>query len=769
MVDMSPCPDSSQLHEFALGASSAKHLSEHISACADCQRNLKDLRADETLAQRLRDAAGLQQEVALRQLLQTHAGNEYEILEPIGRGGRGVVFKARDLKLNRFVAVKSLFDAGSNDRTSAMLQEARNLARSNHPNIAAIFAVSSQPDAPFIVMELVDGQPLTDALARRPLQQQLDGFAQALRAVSELHRRGLVHRDLKPGNILVDRQGVVKLVDFGMAGTPGHEMSSSFEGTPAYLAPEQSFGQPAHPAADVFSLGVILFELLTGQRPFAGHTAAQVITAIRLADPPLPRSLREEIPGALQAICLTALEKDPARRYPSATQFLIDLERFVHGEAVYADPTLLVSVLEHGIDRHVSDLNRWQGDRLISTREFDYFLNRYDRLRQCEEFWVLDSRRISFSQVILHLGVWACAVSAFLMLAFPWPGLGAARPVLPAILAIGLLGGGLVLWKRRTPRVALVLLIGAAMACPIAIATTLVWAKALAAGDRQDDLFEGTLANYQLFAATLSGLALGLLLWRITRTAAFALICGLLLIAAATTTFGLLGLREQLRQGRLDIICGWYLWPGALLVLIAMAWDLRAKIQSFAAPLYVMGLILLLLSLTLIAHFGPTPRWLGLTGQLEGEARTRQVQYSLMGNGLLYLFAGAFANRSAASAWLRRIGTLMFWLAPSHILIPVLRLENDWPIFASSWTAAEILLPLGALGFIFASVPRQMKSFFFSGLVYLAISVQRLTARHFEDNFAWPVTLAVTGIMLALLAWRYPSLFDKKRSDSPRS
>ena len=724
---------------------------------------VESIETDDELIGRLRRAMGLEQEVALRRALEGQTAGEYDVLETIGRGARGVVFKARDLKLDRLVAIKCLLGAGGEQRLASAFQEARALATINHPNVAAIYAISEKPQAPFIIMEFVDGVSITEALVGRPVMDQLAAFGQLLRAVTELHRRGLTHRDLKPDNILVDRQGAIKLVDFGIARSIDGFAPSSAEGTPAYLAPEQCHGAPADPAADVFSLGVILFELLTGQRPFAGQTEGQVLRAIREADPPLPRSLREEVPGALQAICLAALEKDARLRYPSAREFLLDLDRFVHGEAVAADPTLLASALDHGIERHVSDIRRWHSDRLISARECDYFLDKYGRLRQREEFWVLDSRRISFSQVMLHLGVWACVVSAFLMLAFSWPRIGVIRPVLPIALMTALLAAGLVLWRRRTHRVAIVLLMGAAIACPIAVGTALAYLGWPRAGAPQDELLSEILSNRQLLAATVAALAVGLLLWSHTRTAAFALITALATVFVATALFSLAGLRRELEEGHLDTVAGWYLAPGLVLLTVAMAVDLRWKVPPFAAPFYVMALMILLTSLTLIARFGPTLRWLGWLGSDAGADMTRQIDYSFMINGGLYLLAGLLADRTAGSAWLRRIGALLFWLAPSHLLIPIWRLEDTWPIFGRSWTFAELLLPCVALLFVFASVPKQMKSFFFSGLFYVAISVQRLTARHFKDELAWPVALAVAGLALALIAWRWPALFDKQR------
>lgn len=768
MVDKSPgpssCPQVGRLAEFAAGtlqAALSGAVGEHVSGCESCRQHLAELRDEEQIATRLRGALGLEQEALLRSQLQEQLASQYELLDVLGRGSSGVVFKARDIKLDRLVAIKALA-ADQADRIRKVIEEARNLARANHPNIAAIHAVCDQGDAPHIVMEFVDGLPVTDVLADRPISQQLDAFCQALRAVAELHHRGIVHRDLKPANILVDRKGRIKLVDLGIARQRDASASARAEGTPAYLAPEQSLGGPTQPAADVFSLGVVLFELLTGQRPFPGQSVSQTIAAIRQADPPLPRSLRVDIPGPLQAICLAAMEKEPSLRYPSAREFLRDIERFLQGEAVSATPTLLMSVLEHGIDRHLGDLDRWQKDRMISQREHDYFLDKYDCLRQREEFWVLDSRRISFSQVMLHLGAWACVVSAFLMLAFPWSHSGLIRPLLPSVLLGVLLVAGLLLWQRHSNRVAIVLLMGAAITCPIAMATVLDHFKWMGAAGG-DDLLKGLITDPQLLATTICAFILNTVLWRRTRTSAFALIWGLGAVALATACFSLTGLRTQLSQGRFDTAAGWYLWPGMLLVALAMVWDLRWKKETFAAPLYVIGVAMLLICLSLIAGFGPTLQWLGLTHHEHGPDLIRQVKYSFMINGLLYLLVGLLADRAGSSHWLRRIGTLLFWLAPSHVLIPILLLENQWAILPSSWTLAELLLPVGAMVFVFASVPKQMKSFFFSGLFYLGISVQRLTARHFEDRLAWPIALAVIGMCLAFVAWRYPGLFDRKR------
>ena len=373
----SACPGSRLLDEFAAGVlppAEATRLEDHLSQCPACAVQLREARQEQQLTNQLRQALGLQEVAARRQLLGKALAGQYEILEQIGEGSSGLVFKARDIKLGRMVAIKSLGSSSGDESCAVAVQEARHFATINHPNIAAIHNVCDDPLSPCIVMELIDGVPVTQAMTGLPVEQQLKAFAQLLEAVTQLHLWGLVHCDLKPANVLVDHQRHVKLVDPGIAQKAGARRA--IPRNASVSAPEQLSGDAAAPAADVFALGIILFEMLTGERPFAGRSTKETITHITSQNPPLPRSLRPEIPAAVQAICLTALEKDPTRRYASAREFLLDLRRWQAGEAVVADPTLLTAVLEHGIERHVHDLRRWQQDRMISSREFDYFLDK---------------------------------------------------------------------------------------------------------------------------------------------------------------------------------------------------------------------------------------------------------------------------------------------------------------------------------------------------------------------------------------------------------
>ncbi len=766
------CPNPEQLEALLtnrLSKTQTEGIRVHLERCQSCHARWKELQEDLTITQRLRRALGIDDAKGLQDKLQACAAGDFEILENIGQGGAGVVFKARDVRLNKIVAIKCPANVEQQRRLTAAFEEARTLAKINHPNVATIYNLNENPELPFLVMEFVDGQPIAEAVEQYALKETLEIFRQVLRALAELHKRDIVHLDLKPGNILVDRSGNAKVLDLGIADQAPSSFASaasstSVKGTPAYMAPEQIDGKPPNASMDVFSLGIVLFEILTKQRPFSGTTVGELARAIRRDDPPLPRSLNAQIPGPVQAICLTALEKDPADRYPSAREFLLDLERFLQGEPVVASPAMLTDILEHGVERHVNDLARWQRDRMISTREFDSFENQYDKLRQREEFWILDSRRISVSQVMLHLGAWACVVSVFLMLC---PKLGwqyLSKPVrlaLPITVCTLFLILGRLLWIRRSRRVAIVVWMAAALTWPLMIANTFITMQWLSV-ETDRILLPEFLTNNQLLVAAASWVLVCVLLWLRTRTMAFSLIWSCSALTFAVAMFALCDLRKQLENGNYDTVAGWFLIPAAILFCLALLLDLKQKQMYLAGPLYIFSVAVFLLSLTVIARYGPTRQWLGWQSVDNVE---NEIKYSFMMNGLVYLIVGFLADRSKRSRWLRRIATLLFWLTPTHVLVPLflLALEREGAVLAGTWTLFEVLLPIGAIFFVFASVPKQMKSFFFSGLFYLALSVIQLTYEHFKNRFYWPVLLAVIGFALTLAAWRFPALFDRQK------
>lgn len=258
----------------------------------------------------------------------------------------GEVYLARDIKLNRDVALKFLPEALVNDsqRLARFEREAQVLASLNHTNIAAIHAVEEHQGKPFLVMELVDGDTLADRLTKGPLSiaDSLEISQQIARALKVAHRKGIIHRDLKPANIKVTAEGLVKVLDFGLAkqfqnpdlevdteASTLHAMTIAGKvlGTPAYMSPEQALGELVDTRADVFSYGAILYEMLTGQRPFAGPTLAAILQAVVSTDPPSPRRLRPDVPVDLDMAVMKALQKKKELRQQSADELLTQVSQ----------------------------------------------------------------------------------------------------------------------------------------------------------------------------------------------------------------------------------------------------------------------------------------------------------------------------------------------------------------------------------------------------------------------------------------------------------
>ena len=274
----------------------------------------------------------------------------YEVLAPLGAGGMGEVFRARDTRLGRDVAVKVLPDAVARDpdRLARFEREARTVAGLNHPNIVVLHSIEEEAGIPFITMELVEGESLGHHVVPKglPLSRVLELSIPLADALVAAHEKGVVHRDLKPANVMVTRDGRVKVLDFGLAkltrpatgadGTQAPTMESPISaagqvvGTVPYMAPEQVRGEAADARTDLFAIGIIMYELASGRRPFPGKTFADVTSAI-LRDAPDPiTSVRADLPRDIGRIVGRCLEKDPRSRFQTALDLrneLLELKR----------------------------------------------------------------------------------------------------------------------------------------------------------------------------------------------------------------------------------------------------------------------------------------------------------------------------------------------------------------------------------------------------------------------------------------------------------
>src|SRR5216110_666718 len=284
-----------------------------------------------------------------------HAGEllgelgDYELLEVVGRGGQGVVFRARQKSLNRIVALKviSLGQWASTAHLKRFRLEAEAAASLDHPGIVPIHEVGERDGSCYFSMKFVEGGQL-DEVARRepmPIRRAVELIAKVARTVHYAHEHGILHRDIKPGNILLDAKGEPHLTDFDLARLVETESTvtrtKEVLGTPSYMAPEQAVGNNAavSSATDVYGLGAVLYQLLTGHPPFAGGTTYETIKLLEDTDPRPPRQLNPKIDRDLSTICLKCLDKGPQRRYSSALALAEDLEHWLKHEPIRAKPS----------------------------------------------------------------------------------------------------------------------------------------------------------------------------------------------------------------------------------------------------------------------------------------------------------------------------------------------------------------------------------------------------------------------------------------------
>jgi serine/threonine protein kinase len=401
----------------------------------------------------------------------------YEILDRIGQGGFGVVYKARQVGLNRLVALKMVRDSAyaSPDQLARFRREAEAVARLQHPQIVQIYEIGEHDGRPYFSLELADGGSLDRMLAGKPLtpRDAAELIEKLARAVQYAHERGVIHRDLKPANVLLAgsrEEGnssllptpdslLPKITDFGLAkqlAEAGQTQSGAVLGTPSYMAPEQAAGQGKHvgPAADIYALGAILYECLTGRPPFQGPTPMDTLLQVISHEPVPPRLLVPRVDADLEAICLKTLEKDPRHRYPTAAALADDLDRYRRGEPVQARSVNLLDRLAKTLRRteHESEFRSWGTMLLIAglvillkhIGSFVFILTQQDAWME----WV--ARTVQF--VILAIVFWQFRPHTLLPTNSPERQLWSIWIGYLAAFGVSALAYRLLLWNELLPR-----------------------------------------------------------------------------------------------------------------------------------------------------------------------------------------------------------------------------------------------------------------------------------------------------------------------------
>ena len=280
--------------------------------------------------------------------MKSELGERYQVEARIGAGGMAEVFRGFDPVLSRTVAIKVLLPQFARDTSFVhrFRREAQAAARLNQPNIVGVYDTGSDDDTQFIVMEFIEGRTLAEFMetGRKPTAVQAAEIAQKIcAAIAAAHAQGVIHRDIKPGNVMITRDGTVKVMDFGIARMLGPEtapQTSAVLGTASYLSPEQAQGTPVDARTDIYSLGTVLYELLTGRPPFTGDSSVAVAYKQVNETAVLPSSVNPEVPARLDAVVMKALSKNPSNRYQSAEEFSDDLARVIAGREVEATPLM---------------------------------------------------------------------------------------------------------------------------------------------------------------------------------------------------------------------------------------------------------------------------------------------------------------------------------------------------------------------------------------------------------------------------------------------
>jgi Protein kinase domain len=714
---------------------------------------------------------------AAEKLPETLSG--HKILGEIGAGGMGRVLLGYDERLGRKVAIKILNRKYRENEAvrQRFMQEARALAHISHPNIVHIFSLGQQEEAPHFVMELVEGASLVDAARALTLRQKAGLMQKVALAVDFLHDHQILHRDLKPTNILVGADLEPKILDFGLAQqleSDGRRMTRPGEimGTPDYFSPEHAVpGSRFDPRSDVFSLGTVLYEVLTGSLPFHAESFGEQVRQIREEVPVLPRRRNPEVPGELQDICLKALEKRPENRYASAKEMADDLERFLAGEKVHAVPTAYARLITGKIEQHIQELEGWRQDEVLTEYEFDDFRKNYNRLIEREDAWILEARRLTLPQVTLYLGAWILTVGAALLFLFQFLHLPGTVSVAMVAGAAGLmLWGGRRIWKRGQLRIGIAFLLTFCLLVPIVLLLTMIEYR-IAATPSPHKEWE-LLANLEepFRAVTNAQLWWGILLtlpacgWlrRFTHSSVFSLMIAVMGVALSLVTLLRLGWLEFAKNDP-----GWLYFrilPVAVIFFVTAFVIERLGFFNDSRYFYPVAVVFTLMALSgLAAVHHPYREWLE-----RNLAWTRgQIEYLFIANAGIYFALQALCDRFP-SAQMRAVAKAFRFVIPGHILTSLFLLwfhaydrwqgELDNLVRKREARTLEILLPIVACFFIFGSIRKQMKNFFVSGMIFLAIGIVTWQFDLFEKQSRWPIVLLILGSLLMVSSTRYSAI-----------
>jgi serine/threonine protein kinase/class 3 adenylate cyclase len=690
----------------------------------------------------------------------------YRPLERLGEGPFGVVYKAQQQGTDKIVAVKVLHSAVAEHAATRQrfALELKRLRKIDARGIVQVLDERLDHQPPFFVMDWIEGDPVDVALRGADPDRIARVFRTICTVLDRAHYAGLVHGDLKPGNIRIGPKDTPVLLDFGMVwlqGEPqaGRMPSNTLLAMPACVAPEQIRGAVPRPESDVYSLGVLLFKVLTGTEPFQGESVHDVIQAHLQTDPPMLCALAPDVPDGLRRVCLKALEKKPEDRYRAVWAMADDLARFLREGTVRTRPSYYDNVLFHRVHQHVGQIRSWTEQGLLNPEENNRLLGAYEGLQRRGLPAVMEGRHHRLWQTLVYLGGWAVVNGAVLWLIQHWPELSRPARLLlgsvPALTAFALAAG---MWRLERYRLTFMALIVGVLAVPLLTGVWLhefemgAWVPEERLGYELFHDFAGSVAftNLQLLLTALSALLAAGAVMTFTRTtthsaqAVFALVC------FHTASILWWGLRPDFEEGRWATLALKQLPLLAILVAGACLLIRRSGVHYQAPPWIWSGVVLSIAVVYAVTLDGPDDWEL-----FESSARPALSWLAFAAGGALLAAIGQFArawlgHRCRGATWLLVVVGLVtvltgLWMAGE----PGTYVAEWWHpvLFGVGLSLAHLALPIVSIGMALLACRFQMMSFLLVGLAGFAASIHMLGHIHFADSSAWPRLMIILGAL----------------------
>lgn len=693
---------------------------------------------------------------------------------PLGKGGQGTVYRYRHKHLPRSAAIK--LPRGQNGRalseieTDQFLNEACRATELEHPNLVRVYDAGDSGDGtPYIAMELASGTPADVALAGSAPREIASTLLKVARAIEAAHHAGILHRDIKPKNILVDSHREPKLVDFGIAlrfesSAEREGLRADTTGTPGYMAPEVAHHRPYTRSADVYGLGATLYCLLThGELPIPFDQQrgwADYLRRLISEDPVLPRRIDRSIPKPLQDICLKALERDPAQRYSTAGEFADDLERFLNDLPVLANPSVYHTQLESRVRAIIRDVEKCGDDGILSPRDVDLLVSSHRQLVESESDnasvpeWV----RLWGWQVFLYLGAMILVTGPITLICFSeiwksFPGGQLGRSLLALVCCSVSLFAGLLLWRREQVRTALPFLVSFVLLSAPAIFILLrpLWEpeeSVLAAVPILIEFeSEGHPLDSLLLMSVVAAVALSWRFYRDFNAPVFVWLAAGWGVASYFAALLLLDWRNLAYHNRAAV----FFAPAVLYMLGGVLWETaklaQPKKQSrCASAMYVIGFGVFGLAWLCYAATGYPAKYIQ-TWQEPFEI----IMLSFYFGGIIAMELALLANLLDTSA-LRRLAVAPFIVGGALCLFPInFLIGQRMPNTPLDW---ELSLLGNCVCLIWLSIECQRKNLLYQGSLYLAISIFQVSYTHFSNQWALPISLAVFGLLMMAVACR---------------